>query len=166
MHDYTIGVEFGYINREVRDRDVRVHIWDTAGQEVFQSITRSYYQKTAIVFLVYDITNRYSFYHLPRWVDEIRKNAGREVMVVVVGNKRDKGGDRQIPESSGREFAEGHGFLFIETSSRTRNDMDLLDFVLPILMDKIESGVPCDGVRVGTVQVPSPPSNNTCCKIL
>ena len=45
-------------NLEVKDRSIRVQIWDTAGQEAFKSITRSYYKNSACAMIVYDITNK------------------------------------------------------------------------------------------------------------
>lgn len=168
VHDYTIGVDFGSTTREIQGVKIKVHIWDTAGQEVFRSITRSYYQKTAIVFLVYDITNRHSFYHLPRWVKEVNENAGNDVMVVIVGNQNDREKERQVSEQSGREFAERQGFLFTETSTKTRGDRDLLEFALLPLLEHVKAGNPCDGVQSGihNDSVPQPSSPNHCCKLL
>lgn len=43
-HDATIGVEFGSRNLKAKDKQIKLQIWDTAGQESFRSITRSYYR--------------------------------------------------------------------------------------------------------------------------
>uniref|UniRef100_I1PM44 Uncharacterized protein n=1 Tax=Oryza glaberrima TaxID=4538 RepID=I1PM44_ORYGL len=58
VHDLTIGVEFGARMITVDSRPVKLQIWDTAGQESFRSITRSYYRGAAGALLVYDITRR------------------------------------------------------------------------------------------------------------
>ena len=55
-YDITIGVEFGVKRLSVKDKKVKVHIWDTAGQENFKSITRSYYRGSIGAFIMYDIT--------------------------------------------------------------------------------------------------------------
>ncbi|KFG55971.1 putative Rab2 GTPase [Toxoplasma gondii FOU] len=55
-HDLTIGVEFGARLVSIAGRQVKLQIWDTAGQESFRSITRSYYRGAAGALLVYDIT--------------------------------------------------------------------------------------------------------------
>ena len=61
-HDLTIGVEFGSrlvpVDQNVQ---VKLQVWDTAGQESFRSITRSYYRGSIASLLVYDITRRQSF---------------------------------------------------------------------------------------------------------
>lgn len=61
-HDVTIGVEFGAKTIPVADRSIKLQIWDTAGQENFRSITRSYYRSAIGSLLVYDIT-RYWMSH-------------------------------------------------------------------------------------------------------
>src|SRR6185437_16703943 len=56
VHDLTIGVEFGSRTIVLDGQQIKLQIWDTAGQEKFRSITRSYYRGAAGALLVYDIT--------------------------------------------------------------------------------------------------------------
>jgi hypothetical protein len=58
VHDLTIGVEFGARMISIDGKQIKLQIWDTAGQESFRSITRSYYRGAAGALLVYDITRR------------------------------------------------------------------------------------------------------------
>ena len=51
---------------------MKLQIWDTAGQESFRSITRSYYRGAAGALLVYDTTRRDSFEHLSPWLEVAR----------------------------------------------------------------------------------------------
>ena len=60
-HEITIGCEFLAKNISVKDRKVRIQIWDTAGQEAFRSITRSYYKSSTCAFIVYDISDKRTF---------------------------------------------------------------------------------------------------------
>lgn len=88
VHDLTIGVEFGarMVNLE-GDKLVKLQIWDTAGQESFRSITRSYYRGAAGALLVYDITRRDTFQHLSRWLEEARQHAQSNMVIMLIGNK-------------------------------------------------------------------------------
>lgn len=61
-HDVTIGVEFAAKTIKINKKILKLQIWDTAGQENFRSITRSYYRSAIGAFLVYDIT-RYQAIH-------------------------------------------------------------------------------------------------------
>ncbi|OQS04572.1 Rab2 family GTPase [Thraustotheca clavata] len=90
VHDLTIGVEFGAKLLDVDDRKVKLEIWDTAGQETFLSITRSYYRGADGVLLVYDISKRESFLHLSRWLQECQQNCLTSTLeIMVVGMKAD-----------------------------------------------------------------------------
>ena len=62
-HDLTIGVEFGSraITIPETSSNVKLQIWDTAGQESFRSITKAYYRGAICALLCYDITRRNSF---------------------------------------------------------------------------------------------------------
>ena len=49
------------INGKKQIEDFNLIIYDTAGQERYRSITKSYYRDSDIIFIIYDITNRNSF---------------------------------------------------------------------------------------------------------
>lgn len=68
-HEPTLGVEFGSKYIKINENNLKIQIWDTAGQESFKSITRSYYKGSIAVLLVYDITKRDSFDNLNKWLD-------------------------------------------------------------------------------------------------
>lgn len=72
---------------------------DTAGQEKFRSITRSYYRNSAGVLLVYDITSRESFEHVVSWLREARENLGGpnpdKCAFILIGHKADMEQERQ-----------------------------------------------------------------------
>lgn len=122
VHDLTIGVEFGarlvHLPGDKRTA-VKLQIWDTAGQESFRSITRSYYRGACGALLVYDITRRDTFTNLQRWLDEARCNSNPEMVILLVGNKADLDGKRVVGREEGEEFARKHRLLFVETSAKT-----------------------------------------------
>eukprot|EP01033_Poteriospumella_lacustris_P007674 gene7674-gene8408 len=89
VHDMTIGVEFGSRTIDLNNKLIKLQIWDTAGQESFRSITRSYYRGACSALLMYDITRRETFTHLSRWLDEAKQNSNPELVIMLVGNKKD-----------------------------------------------------------------------------
>ena len=108
-HDLTIGVEFGAKIVTIDEKPVRLQIWDTAGQESFRSITRSYYRGAAGTLLVYDVTRRDTFQNLTKWIDEANLNTGGNVTVMLVGNKSDLASRRAVTTEEGQQFAERFG---------------------------------------------------------
>ena len=92
----TVGVEFGSKVIEAGTERVKLQIWDTvlisitqAGQEIFKSITRSYYRGSIGAVLVYDVTSRDSFNNISKWIDETKNYANEKLSVILVGNKID-----------------------------------------------------------------------------
>lgn len=88
-HEATLGVEFASKNVKLGDYVIKIQIWDTAGQESFKSITRSYYKGSIVALIVYDITKRDSFENVSKWLQEIRSHSHEKVEVVLIGNKSD-----------------------------------------------------------------------------
>jgi len=89
--DPTLGVEFGskLITLPDDNKVVKLQCWDTAGQESFRAITRSYYRGAAGCLLVYDVTSRKSFINAQSWLAEVREYADPHVSCILVGNKVD-----------------------------------------------------------------------------
>jgi len=125
VHDLTIGVEFGarMVNLD-GDKLVKLQIWDTAGQESFRSITRSYYRGAAGALLVYDITRRDTFQHLSRWLEEARQHAQSNMVIMLIGNKNDLEHRRAVSTEEGKAFAEANNLIFLETSAKTAYNVE------------------------------------------
>jgi Ras-related protein Rab-23 len=85
----TIGVDFlekvSYI--ESVGEDVRLMIWDTAGQEEFDTITRSYYRGAGAAVIVFSTTDRASFDAVRSWKQKLSEEVGDDVATCVVQNK-------------------------------------------------------------------------------
>lgn len=125
VHDLTIGVEFGARMITVADaQQVKLQIWDTAGQESFRSITRSYYRGAAGALLVYDITRRDTFQHLSRWLEEAKQHAHPNMVILLIGNKNDLEHRRAVSFEEGKAFADQNGLLFLETSAKTAYNVE------------------------------------------
>jgi len=122
VHDLTIGVEFGAKTVSIDNKQIKLQIWDTAGQESFRSITRSYYREAAVALLVYDVTRRETFTHLKQWLEETRQNANSLIEIFLVGNKVDLK-TRQVSTEEGKRFAEENKLHFLETSAKTSENV-------------------------------------------
>ena len=120
----TIGVEFGAKNIHLNDQTYRIQIWDTAGQENFRSITRAYYKNCVCAMIVYDITCRESFEHIQNWLQDIRDQSPKTVLIVLIGNKIDLEDKRIISYDEGKDFASKNDLLFMETSAKTGERVD------------------------------------------
>lgn len=125
VHDLTIGVDFGSRIIDLAGEKVKLQIWDTAGQESFRSIARSYYRDAAGALLVFDVTRRDTFEHLGRWLDETRQFANSNICITLVGNKSDFASRRVVLRSEAESFARENGLAFYaETSAKSADGVD------------------------------------------
>lgn len=85
----TIGVEYFSKNIIFDDIKIKIHIWDSAGQERFRSITKCYYRGAKGAFVVFDITKPESFENTEKWIEELLNTGDKDLIVYVLGNKID-----------------------------------------------------------------------------
>ena len=111
-------------NISINDRNVRIQIWDPAGQEAFRSITRSYYKSSTCAFIVYDISEKRTFYNVHAWLQDCRDMCFKNVLIYLIGNKSDLEDKRQVTYEEGSIFAEKNGMLFFETSALTGKNVE------------------------------------------
>ncbi|KAA6409797.1 MAG: hypothetical protein FRX48_06409 [Lasallia pustulata] len=136
-HDVTIGVEFGSrivpvgppaslslsINNPSSppprphqprhtappQKRMKLSLWDTAGQETYKSITRSYFRGASGALLVYDITRRGTFVSATAWLHDLRALADANIVVVLVGNKRDLAAASAVEPAPAPQQEDGTG---------------------------------------------------------
>ena len=143
QHDVTIGVEFGsrvvsvgpstsqdsQNGQATGMKKMKLSLWDTAGQETYKAVTRSYFRGASGALLVFDITRRSTFLHAIDWLNDLRQIAEEGIVVVLVGNKCDLAGSSQsTDESSKREVTKQEAedwcrtnkiLRYVETSAKS-----------------------------------------------
>ncbi|GAA5953076.1 hypothetical protein JCM8115_002428 [Rhodotorula mucilaginosa] len=131
----TIGVEFGSRIVEIKEGDdagkrIKLQIWDTAGQESFRAITRSYYRGAGGALLVFSLTSHQSFTNCRGWLADLRQWGEEDLLVLLVGNKGDvlstteegTGGAerREVEREEAERWAEEEGLAgYVETSAKS-----------------------------------------------
>ena len=84
----TIGVDFLEKQLRVQGEEVRLMLWDTAGQEEFDCITRSYYRGAQACVITFSTTDRSSLLAVRRWRKKVEEECG-DIPMVLVQNKID-----------------------------------------------------------------------------
>ncbi|XP_033633169.1 ras-related protein Rab-24-like [Asterias rubens] len=127
----TIGAAFGAKKIEVDSRTVTMGVWDTAGSERYEAMSRIYYRGAKAAIVCYDLTEAPSFDRAKFWVEELKKNE-ENCKIYLSGNKFDLVDDdkkrRQVDYHSVTDYAdELHAEVF-ETSSKTGYNIKELFF--------------------------------------
>ena len=121
----TVGASYLTKSATVDGITYDLNIWDTAGQELYRSLTPMYYRNAHAAIVVFDITNRQSFEAARRWIEELR-GTGENSFIVIVGNKIDLEDARQVTEQDGNSLANELKCKYIETSALSGVGIELL----------------------------------------
>jgi len=95
---------------------VKLQLWDTSGQGRFSTIIRSYSRGAQGILLVYDITNRWSFDGIRRWLKEIDEHAPG-VPRILVGNRLHLEFNRAVRRDEAELFAKKRNMEYFEVST-------------------------------------------------
>ena len=106
-------------NIRFRGQNIKIQIWDSAGQEKYKGLIPSYVRNSSIVFIVYDVSNRSSFDNVPNWISFV-KNI-EKTTIVLCGNKIDL--ERKVEKNDGEELAKKEGLTFFECSAKTNENI-------------------------------------------
>ncbi|NXL74875.1 RAB17 protein, partial [Leptocoma aspasia] len=121
----TVGCSFFTHTLELDEATVRLEIWDTAGQEKYQSVCHLYYRDAQAALLVYDIAKKQTLSRAKLWLEELEQRfLPNEIVIALVGNKTDLAAEREVTTEEGEEFARTKGLLFMETSAKSNHQVN------------------------------------------
>lgn len=132
-----------YIQKKIKnnEKEYKVNLWDTIGQEKYRALTKIFVKDSNIVIFVYDITKRATFESLNYWKKKIDDILGPDLTLGVIGNKIDLYLEEQVNENEGKLYADSIGAKFKLTSAKN-NPKEVGDFIeemLDIYLKKIKN---------------------------
>ena len=123
-YEVSIGIDFMSKNIRFRGQNIKIQIWDSAGQEKYKGLIPSYVRNSSIVFVVYDVSNRSSFENIPNWISFV-KNIEKTIMILCA-NKIDL--EREVETKDGEELAKNEGLIYFECSAKTNENIKNMFF--------------------------------------
>ena len=134
--DYTptIGVDLRVVHADLTEgKRVKCYVWDTAGQEQFQSITRSYFKGAAGAIVMYDTCDRSSFISVNKWLTLLDEECNiSNLPKVLVASKCDK--EEVVKDWDVKALVEEYKMPFIKISSLNNKNVSC---VVPFLCEEI-----------------------------
>ena len=117
-------------------------LWDTAGQEVYRSLNKSFIKDSKIVILVFAINNRKSFEEIDYWINSVKESLEEnKYIMALVANKSDLFDEQEIPDE---EIMKKGKELNIKTkiTSAAEDSVGFKMFLEELLKDFVKSGIP------------------------
>jgi len=137
VEDYEPTKADSYRKKVVLDgQDSQIDILDTAGQEDYAAIRDNYFRSGEGFLCVFSITDRTSFDDTQEFRDQILRVKGvdsttaKSIPFLLVGNKSDLEETRQVQVEEAQAFADKMEVKYVETSAKTRNNVDKAFFDL------------------------------------
>jgi len=123
-YEVSIGIDFMSKNIRFRGQNIKIQIWDSAGQEKYKGLIPSYVRNSSIVFIVYDISNRTSFDNVANWISFVQNI--EKTTIILCGNKSDL--NREVDKKDVEELCQKEGLLFFECSAKTNDNIKNMFF--------------------------------------
>ncbi|KAH6885854.1 P-loop containing nucleoside triphosphate hydrolase protein [Thelonectria olida] len=110
-------------------KHMKLSLWDTAGQETYKSVTRSYFRGASGALLVFDLSRKQTFQHVMDWLNDLRQIAEPDIVVILVGNKADlthqEDNKREVTREEAEDWARRNGVLeYVETSAKSGENVE------------------------------------------
>ena len=122
----TVGLDNFTKDEIIKNKKVRIKIWDTAGQEKFQSLTKGFFRNAQGIMIVFDVSNIETYDNIKYWAQSIKTHLGSEIEkipVIIIGNKKDLK-ERKIIKNDAENYSTELGYPYFETSAKTGENVD------------------------------------------
>eukprot|EP00826_Nyctotherus_ovalis_P019779 TRINITY_DN16145_c0_g1_i3.p2 TRINITY_DN16145_c0_g1~~TRINITY_DN16145_c0_g1_i3.p2 ORF type:complete len:197 (-),score=27.84 TRINITY_DN16145_c0_g1_i3:137-727(-) len=139
----TIGVDFVGKNMVIDSTNVKLKIWDTAGQDRYQTIPCSFYKQCQGIMFVFDVGSRQSFTDINRWVEKAEQHASCNAMRYLIANKVDID-KREVTQEEGMALAVKYDMKYFEVSAKTGFN---INEAIEYIVDDVFHNRQCDSPR-------------------
>ena len=166
----TVGVDFSTRDFKYKNENYIIQVFDTAGQERFKGITKSYFHMSEYYFVVFDLTNKNSLDAIPSWL-ELLKEEKENPKYIILGNKDDLK-NKQISEDEINNVLENldniniNGEKFLRVSAKNGNNIEnAFKYMIDIFNnDNNENKGENNNAKLTKINLQKKNSNAKCCK--
>ena len=132
----TLGPTF--LKKDIKKGNIiyKLQIWDSVGQEKYDSITKLFIKGSNIVLLVYSIDSRQSFERLNQWYSSITNILDiTKYKLGIVASKSDLRNEEVVSDEEGKELAKNMCATFRHVSSKENNNS--VNLLFDIMIDEL-----------------------------
>ncbi|CAL1539222.1 unnamed protein product [Lymnaea stagnalis] len=165
----TIGAAFGAKTVTVNNKNVIIGIWDTAGSERYEAMSKIYYRGAKAAVVCYDLTEKASFDRARFWIGELQKHE-EGCRIYLCGTKYDIVEEnpalRSVDEKEAKALAlDVRGEVYV-TSSKTGKDIEkiFINIASDYMASKAAAAQKEDDEEIVKLRRSSKKSNCPACK--
>ena len=114
----TLGLENKVKTSLIKGIKTKIQLWDTVGQEKFNSLTQNIFQNTDGILIIFDLTNKESFTNIQKWISKSDKN----IKTIIVGNKSDLIDNRQVTKEDIKLITQKYNYVEVSALNGTNVD--------------------------------------------
>ena len=122
----TIGIDFQTKTLFIHGKEVRLVLYDTAGQEKFRSLIPMYIRDAQVILFVYDISSKESFNIILKWFSEVLNVKDDQTVFGLIGSKSDLTDMREVTYEEGKKLANEKNIIFEEVSTKEWTNIEEL----------------------------------------
>ena len=164
----TSGSNFVNITKIINSKKYILNIWDTAGQEKFNSLTQTFIKNAKIVLLIYSIIDKKSFQDLDTWLNLVKERNGEKgYLLGIAANKSDLYEQSEVSDGEGKKYAKKIKAIWKLTSALKENKGidELIDELLNNYINIVQKESNFDDVTIKLDKSSFSKKNETgCCK--
>ena len=137
----TCGSSFVQKKTIINGKKYTLNLWDTAGQEKYDSLTKIFTKNANVIILVYSIVDKKSFQSLNKWLNLVKEINGEDGYAIgVAANKSDLYKQSVVPDSQGQEYAKKIKAIWKSTSAKDedRGIEELIEELVKIYIEKVK----------------------------
>jgi len=148
----SLGVDYLTKEEVINNKNIKIKLWDTGGQEAYHSISKNYIKRCDGVIIVFDITNKNSFDKMNYWIKLISDNTDSEknVKQIIIGNKIDLEQERKVKKEEIEKLVSEYNINHFETSAK--EDIGIKDAIFSLVNDILkekEKNNKKQGIKIG-----------------
>ena len=110
-------------------------IWDTFGEEKYNSISKQIYNDAQGILIIFDLNNYESFKNIKNWLDEVKNNCPLNSIVYVIGNKSDL--KRNVNENDVKNLIKNEKINYYEISAIHDDEFRMIEKIFKKLGKEI-----------------------------
>ena len=133
----TLGVDLIYKYIKIDNKNIRLDLWDTAGEERFKNIAKNYYKGANGIIFVFDLTKFDTFTRLRNWIEDVKENVSPESEMALAGNKSDLIDLREVSQEMINDISKQYNLNYFEISALNGAGInEVFDYLIKKLSSK------------------------------